>query len=136
MYDIASGKVGVYANYSSDDEKKLTELFKGQYFGEIGLVGIRPRSATVVALDDVELAVIDSDTFSSYFKENPDKVLSIMQGMGKRICELTDDYLDACRATVEAVNNEKDEKKKDDLMSKFGKFINDYYAIAGHPDIR
>ena len=52
MFEVYTGKVGVYANYGTADEKLLTDYFPGKYFGEMGLLDHAPRSATAVALED------------------------------------------------------------------------------------
>ena len=38
MYDIRLGRVGIYANYGTKEEKLLTELTKDQFFGEMGII--------------------------------------------------------------------------------------------------
>ena len=53
MYDIRHGRVGIYANYGTKEEKLLTELTKDQFFGEMGIIEGYPRSATAVALGDL-----------------------------------------------------------------------------------
>ena len=52
MYTILQGKVGIYADYETQQEKKLTELTAGEFFGEMGMMECYPRSATAVALDN------------------------------------------------------------------------------------
>ena len=130
MYDLIKGKVGIYANYGEEGEKLLTELNAGDggvTFGEMGLIDAKPRSATAVALGDVLACMITEQEFGEYFKENPDAVLMIMQNMSKRIRELTQDYLDACRAVAESVDFEKTGKEKSSwLLEKVDKFIKDY----------
>ena len=44
MFEVYTGKVGVYANYGTADEKLLTDYFPGKYFGEMGLLDHAPRS--------------------------------------------------------------------------------------------
>ena len=64
MYDIRQGRVGIYANYGTKEEKLLTELSKDQFFGEMGIIEGYPRSATAVAMGDVtELTVIAKADF-------------------------------------------------------------------------
>ena len=36
MYDIVSGKVGIFTGYQTDQEKKIAELEAGTFFGEDG----------------------------------------------------------------------------------------------------
>ena len=52
MFSVVSGKVGIFADYKTRDEKVLAELGKGRIFGEMGLIEAKPRSATALALED------------------------------------------------------------------------------------
>ena len=52
MYEVESGKVGVYHDYGGPDEKLIAELYSNKVFGEMGLLDHAPRSATVVALEE------------------------------------------------------------------------------------
>ena len=108
MYDILWGKVGIYVNYGTPEEKLLTRLTTEQFFGEMGMIEGLPRSATAVALTrDTRLKIITPETFQAYFLERPDKVLRMMQNMSRRIRELTIDYLTACQTVVKSVEAEK-----------------------------
>ena len=49
MYSICEGTVDIYSGYETPDEKKLVTLTAGQFFGEIGMIGMMPRTATAVA---------------------------------------------------------------------------------------
>lgn len=90
MYDIRWGKVGVYTNYGTAEERLLKELEAEEVFGEMGLIDASPRSATAVALEkDVQCAVIDKEDFAEYFRTRPAKIFRIMQLMSQRIRELT-----------------------------------------------
>ena len=40
MFDIVSGKVGIFSNYGTDTETKITELGEGQTFGEMGMTEV------------------------------------------------------------------------------------------------
>ena len=135
MYDILWGEVGIYANYGTPEEKLLTTLEPECFFGEMGMIEGRLRSATAVALEkDTRLEVITPESFDAYFKENPAKVLLIMQNMSHRIRELTRDYLEACRAVAEAVETEKTGKEKSSwFKEKVRKLMDDYERayIAG-----
>lgn len=128
MYDILCGRVGIYANYGAANEKLLTELTAEQFFGEMGMIECYPRSATAVALDEgTQVKVITSEAFGYYFQESPAKVLMIMQHMSHRIRELTRDYLEACRAVVEATEAEQTGKEKSSwFKERFKKFSRDY----------
>ena len=129
MYALLKGSVGIYANYGTDAEKLLVELKAEDkaYFGEMGLIDAAPRSATAVVLEDAYVNIISKDNFAEFFRERPADILAMMQNMSKRIRNLTNDYLDACRAVAEAVETEKSGKSKSDWFKKrVEKFINDY----------
>lgn len=129
MYDLLQGSVGIYAYYGKPEEKLLTELKAedGATFGEMGLLESMPRSATAVALENVQVQVITGETFGEYFRDNPAAVMVIMQNMSQRIRALTQDYLDACRAVSEAVESETSGKEKSGwFKEKVGKFLQDY----------
>ena len=128
MYDICQGKVGIIANYGEDSEKTLTELGEGASFGEMGMLEAYPRSATAVALEFC--SVIDAtttETFSSYFQNNSEKVYAIMTQMSRRIRALSNDYLEACRAVAETVEAEKTGKEKSGWLKKNLKKFCDAY---------
>ena len=103
MYDIFSGKVGIYAGYGTPNEKLIAELGEGDYFGEMGLLEATTRSATAVAMEDNTIvAIISKRSYEEYFKENPARMLLLMQQMSQRLRKTTEDYLEACN-TMNAV---------------------------------
>ena len=138
MYDIHFGSVGIYAAYGTEKETLLTELRADDFFGEMGMIEGYPRSATAVALEDgTRVEVITAENFSSYFREKPAKVLMIMQHMSQRIRVLTKDYMEACQAINETVENENiSEEKRGKFKSILKRLFDDYpeayKAMAGH----
>ena len=48
MFDIVSGKVGIYTDYGTENAKFVAELGNDQLVGEMGLLECYPRSATAV----------------------------------------------------------------------------------------
>lgn len=112
MFDIFSGSVGVYAAYGTPNEKLLTELKAGDFFGEMGLLDKAPRSATVVALEDTLVYVIGEADFNDYFVKQPEKALMIMRQLSQRLRRCTENYMDACRAVHEVIENEKQGKPR------------------------
>ncbi len=129
MYDLRSGTVGIYKNYGMPDEFKLTEVKggPGATVGIIGLVDSMRRSATAVALDDVETRLVTGEAFADYFGDDPEALLCIMKNLSRRTRELTRDYLETCRAVAEAVKKEEEDKPREGMFwEKVGKFINDY----------
>lgn len=101
LYEVYSGEVGIYVKYGEPGEKLLTKLESGRYFGEMGLVEARPRTATAVVLEPCTLAVVSAESFADYVKESPNKMLEIMSNLSLRLRELTVEYMEACRTIAE-----------------------------------
>lgn len=103
MYDVHSGKVGIYKDYNTPGEKLLTELMADEFFGEMGMLENENRSATAVVLDDY--TVIESiypTGLAELFEKNPLKVDMILKHVSYRLRRLTNDYLSVCRQISEA----------------------------------
>ena len=129
MYDICSGSVGIYADYQTPDEKQLAVLPAGEVFGEMGLIECYPRSATVVAMEDgTEVHEVSSQEFSAYFQDSPEKVLSVMKQLSKRLRATTKDYQEACRTVYETVEAEKKGEEKSGWLRNSLKFFHEVYA--------
>lgn len=62
MYFIEYGTVSVRIEQTGG-EAEVSQLSKGQYFGELALVTHRPRAASVYAIDDIKVAFLDVDAF-------------------------------------------------------------------------
>ena len=99
MYDIHNGKVGVYIDYGTPEQKLLAELGENDFIGEMALIEDCPRTATAVALEEnTRLQVVDAEIFDDYFRERPAKVLMLMQQMSARLRQISKEYLKACNA--------------------------------------
>ena len=102
MFDISSGKIGIYQDYGTDHEKKIAELESGEIFGEMGMIEYYPRSATAVVLSDsAVLQELGEDDLKEYFKDKPEKLLRLMRLLSRRIRETTEKYVDVCRTVSE-----------------------------------
>ena len=109
MYEVYTGKVGVYAAYGTPEQKLLMEYYQDHYFGEMGLLEKAPRSATAVALeDDTTVASINEENFGEFFERNPANVLMLMQRMSHNLRRRTDELVAVCRSIKEL--SEKEEK--------------------------
>ena len=97
MYKLLSGSAAVYAKYGEADEKLLTELHVGDYFGEMAVLEIRDRSATVVATENgTRVAVIDALNLNAYFSEQPSELSNVTRHLSQRLRELTGEYIEVC----------------------------------------
>ena len=129
MYDILSGKVGVYKDYKTEKEKLVTVLGPEQTLGEMGMIEYFPRSATAVALEDTVLQEIGEDEIREYFRNKPEKLLQLMKLLSQRIRETTQKYLDVCRVIsererAEAARDAEETKKLFAKLMTFASFYN------------
>lgn len=93
MYVILNGSVSIYKGdieegvklieLESDD--KLITLYKGTFFGEMSVIDLEPRSASVIAKDEAELIEIDFEKLNPLFLENSDILIILMQNIGKML---------------------------------------------------
>lgn len=104
MYSICEGSVHIYSGYGSAGAEKLATLTKGQFFGEIGMIAMLPRTASAVAADDhVVLELIGQEDFEAYLKEHPENLQSVMSSVSRRIRELTEELSVITQTTREAL---------------------------------
>ena len=83
FYQVKEGTAGVYANYGQADQRKLTEVKPGSYFGEMAIIDVWPRSATVVAEEELHTIELTGSELNEYFGKEPDKILTLMKNLQK-----------------------------------------------------
>ena len=131
MYEVESGKVGVYRDYGGPDEKLIAELYSSKVFGEMGLLDHEPRSATVVALEEnTTVTTISEEDLRDYYEENPSKVLEIVKQMCHRLRQTTDKYIEACHTVYDTVEEKKSgTKKSKSLLDRINELC-EYFSRA------
>lgn len=90
MYFITRGKVRVYVSEPGGKEFTLSTMEAGEHFGELALLDDAPRSASVMALEDSNLSVINKSDFTRVTLENPAIGVILMKNLAARIRELTE----------------------------------------------
>lgn len=88
MFVIQSGAVQVSKNHNGS-EMVLRTMTKGEIFGEIALFDRMVRSATVKALGEAIVLSVDKQSFFSKACKDPTLTFNILEGMSKRIRDLT-----------------------------------------------
>ena len=120
MYSISEGSVDIYSGYGTSGEKKLITLTKGQFFGEIGMIALMPRTATAVAAEEsVVLEQISHEDFEDYLMNHPENIQPIMSSVSRRIRELTDDLAMVTKMTNEVLSEEESEKATANGLAEF-----------------
>ena len=126
MFSVQGGNVGVYSDYGTPNEKKLSELVAGDFFGEMSLLDHAPRSATVVVLQpNTFIEVITEDNFKDYFGKSPEVVMNLTMQMCHRLRNTTRKYVEAVHTAVEAADTPKEQKSKG-LLERIRRLRNDY----------
>jgi CRP-like cAMP-binding protein len=67
--------------------RRVTSLGPGRYFGELALLDRGPRSATVVAENDMELLVLEQRAFGGVLQEIPGLALKLLVATAQRLRE-------------------------------------------------
>ena len=84
MYIIQKGKVRVSKRFA-DKTHVVSILEKGDFFGETAIVNRTRRTATVTAVDNVELLVFDREGLQNMITRNARIALSIIDKLCRRL---------------------------------------------------
>jgi uncharacterized membrane protein len=85
MYIIERGKVRICVQATDGHELTLTELGRGDFFGEMALLEGQRRSANAVVADDARLAVLSREHFLSFMRSTPNVALEMLTALANRL---------------------------------------------------
>ncbi len=68
--------------------KKINELQKGDYFGEMAIIDSQARSASVQAISDVVLLRIDKNDFYDILSQREEVAIGIIKVLSQRLRDL------------------------------------------------
>ncbi len=85
LYIISKGKVKVVLFSKDGKEVLLSNLGPGEFFGEMSLLDGLPRSASVVALEDSEVLILNRKDFLELIRSHPEIALRILTVMSRRL---------------------------------------------------
>jgi CRP/FNR family cyclic AMP-dependent transcriptional regulator len=85
MYLIEHGKVRICVQAIDGREVTLTELGRGDFFGEMVLLDGQRRSADAVVAEDARLALLSREHFLSFMRSNPDVALEMLTALANRL---------------------------------------------------
>jgi len=92
MYLIERGKVRICVHATDGREMVLTELGRGDFFGEMVLLDGQRRSADAIVAEDARLAVLSREHFLSFMRSNPNVALEMLTALANRL-RRTDELL-------------------------------------------
>lgn len=89
-YVIEEGWIGISKIDNDGNEMVLSNLSKGELFGEMAIFDHKPRSATATALTNVEVNVIPRKHLLEMIKENPEKMGQLLSYFATRLRNMHD----------------------------------------------
>jgi small-conductance mechanosensitive channel/CRP-like cAMP-binding protein len=88
LYVITRGDAEVRISVDGNLTERVATLHEGDFFGEMGMMTGEPRSATVIALTDVECYRVDKDSFHDVLQRRPEIAESVSEVLARRRVEL------------------------------------------------
>jgi CRP-like cAMP-binding protein len=88
LYLITRGDAEVRISLDGNLSERVATLHEGGFFGEMGMMTGEPRSATVIALSDVECYRVDKEAFNDILKHRPEIAEDISEQLARRRVEL------------------------------------------------
>jgi CRP/FNR family transcriptional regulator, cyclic AMP receptor protein len=88
---VRKGHLKIQVSAATGEEAVLTVVGPGELFGELTLLDGGPRSATVVALDDVETVALGRADFQKFLRQDPAVVEALLATLARTIRRLSDD---------------------------------------------
>jgi HEAT repeat protein len=85
LYLMIEGKIRIVQHYGTDDESILNTLIAPAYFGEMAILDDKPRSATVVIIDDTRLLAVGGDSFKELMLQMPEISFEICRSLSTRV---------------------------------------------------
>ena len=88
LYIVVSGRVRIIRELEWGDRVVMVEEGRASSFGDMGLIDDMTRSATVVALEPTECALLPRWDFQRELRRDPDIALALIPVLNTRIREL------------------------------------------------
>jgi len=95
MFVLEAGSAAVLKGWL-DQELMLGKLQRGDCFGEMALMDLMPRSATVQALEDCSALELTIEHLQGLFERDAEQYLLIQMNIGREVCRrlrVTDEML-------------------------------------------
>ena len=103
LFIVVSGRVELSMRNVTGEKLILNVAERGDFFGELSIADMGPRTATAVALEDSELIVLSRDNLRFFFQKRPEAALDLIAAMAAMIRN-ADDILN--RQVARNVNEE------------------------------
>jgi len=87
LYIVLSGRLKVMMGEADGKEVILGIIGQGEFFGEMGLIDDRPRSASVIAIEPCELLSVTRRDFKRCLVENTEVAMTVLRVLVRRLRE-------------------------------------------------
>ena len=90
VYGVVEGTLKVVTTSEAGDDVVFNLMGAGDVFGEVAVFCEAERTATVVALRECELLVIDRRDLLAFLRSHPDAALALMAVLAQRVRSLSE----------------------------------------------
>ena len=91
---VLSGRVKLVAYGADRREVVLALRGPGELLGDMAALGGQRRTATAIAVDDVEAGFLHGDEFREFLHDHPDSALVLIRMLIRRLSDATRDVVD------------------------------------------
>jgi CRP/FNR family transcriptional regulator, cyclic AMP receptor protein len=98
---VLSGRVRLVAYGAEQREVVLAIRGPGELLGDMAALGAQRRTASAIALDEVEAGILHGDEFRAFLRDRPDAGLVLIRMLVRRLSEASRDL--AALATQDSV---------------------------------
>jgi SulP family sulfate permease len=85
LFIVTKGRASAYLNLINGGDIRLATFAPGTIFGELAILDTGPRSASVVADDDVICYVLSEQQFAALAKDAPAVAIKLLSGLGREL---------------------------------------------------
>jgi sulfate permease, SulP family len=85
LFIVTKGRTSAYLNLINGGDIRLATFAPGTIFGELAILDTGPRSASVVADDDVICYVLGERQFAALAKDAPAVAIKLLSGLGREL---------------------------------------------------
>jgi CRP/FNR family cyclic AMP-dependent transcriptional regulator len=94
VWVIVKGRLRVVTSSIEGGDVQFSIMDPGEVCGELALFAGGERTATMTAVDDVELLSLDRRDFIPFLKRNPDAAIHLLEAMAERVRRLSEQMED------------------------------------------
>jgi CRP-like cAMP-binding protein len=91
---LLAGRVRLVAYGVDRREVVLALRGPGELIGEMAALGVGRRTASAIALDDVEAGLLEAKELREFLREHPDAAMVLIRMLVRRLGEATQDVID------------------------------------------